>query len=184
MKLIQTVAPTSNCVTLVEMKNFLRVLHANDDDMITSMILMAQQSAELVMNRQIMPCTYELYFDVMDSEMILPRPPFISLESFQTYDGNIWNDVADYELDDKSTPCSLDPTSWDIISPAKNGVKVVYRAGWADTTKVPESIKAWIKIQVSTYYENRESFVVGVSVSELPKSHVDSLIERYRICNV
>ena len=184
MKLIQTVAQTSNCVTLAEMKNFLRVLHSDDDDMITSMILMAQQSAELIMNRQIMPCTYELYFDAMEIVMVLPRPPFLELVSFQTYDGSVWNNVGKYELDDKVTPAALHPTSWGTISPAKNGVKVVYRAGWADATKVPEPIKSWIKIQVATYYENRESFVIGVSVSELPQSHVDSLVERYRICNV
>lgn len=183
MKLIQTVAPTTNSVTLEEMKNFLRVLHSDDDEMITSMILMAEQSAELIMNRQIMPCTYELYFDAMASEMILPRPPFISLESFQTLDETIWSDVTEYELDDKSTPASLHPTSWGTISPAKNGVRVVYRAGWSDATKVPEPIKAWVKIQVSTYYENRESFVIGTIIAKLPKSHVDSLIERYRICN-
>ena len=184
MKLIQSIAPSANSVTLDEMKNFLRVLHADDDEMISSMILMAQQSAELIMNRQIMPCTFELYFDAMPSEITLPRPPFISVESFQTYDGDAWNGVSEYELDEFSTQAVLYPTSWGAISPAKNGVKVVYRAGWADASKVPESIKAWIKIQVSTYYENRESFVVGVSVSELPPSHVDSLINRYRICNI
>lgn len=184
MKLIQSIAPTENSVTLQETKNFLRVLHSDDDAMIISMILMASQSAELIMNRQIMPCTYELYFDAMPSEIVLPRPPFISVESFETFDGALWNGVNEYELDEMSTPSSLYPTSWGTISPAKNGVRVIYKAGWADASKVPESIKAWIKIQVSTYYENRESFVIGTIVSKLPASHVDSLISRYRICNV
>lgn len=166
------------------MKHFLRVLHLNDDDMIKSMITQASQSAELIMNRQIMPCTYELYFDAMPGEITLPRPPFMELVSFQTLNETVWSDVLEYELDDKATPAVLYPTSWGTISPAKNGVRVIYKAGWADATKVPESIKSWIKIQVATYYENRESFVVGVSVSELPASHVDSLINRYRICNV
>lgn len=176
MKLIQSIAPTESSVTLEEMKNFLRVLHTNDDAMISSMITQAQQSAELIMNRQIMPATFELYFDAMPSEIVLPRPPFLELVSFES--------ATEYELDDKSTPAVLYPTTWGTISPAKNGVKVVYRAGWDDASKVPESIKAWIKIQVSTYYENRETFVIGTIVSELPPSHVDSLIERYRICNI
>jgi len=183
MKLIQSIAPTESSITLEEMKNFLRVLHTDDDAMISSMITQAQQSAELIMNRQIMPTTFELYFDAMPSEIVLPRPPFLELVSFQTFD-DVWSDVLEYELDDKSTPAVLYPTSWETISPAKNGVRVVYRAGWADASKVPESIKAWIKIQVSTYYENRETFVIGTIVSKLPPSHVDSLIERYRICNV
>lgn len=176
MKLIQSIAPTESSVTLEEMKNFLRVLHTNDDAMISSMITQAQQSAELIMNRQIMPATFELYFDAMPSEIVLPRPPFLELVSFES--------ATEYELDDKSTPAVLYPTTWGTISPAKNGVKVVYRAGWDDASKVPESIKAWIKIQVSTYYENRETFEIGTIVSELPPSHVDSLIERYRICNI
>ncbi len=114
MKLIQTVAPTSNCVTLDEMKNYLRVLHSDDDGMISSMVLMAQQSAEIIMNRQIMPCTYELYLDAMQSEIVLPRPPFKSLESFQFFDGEIWSDISKYQMDDKATPAVLYATSWGV----------------------------------------------------------------------
>lgn len=184
MKLIQSIAPLLEPVTLDEMKLFLRVLHSDDDALIGSMITAASQSAELIMNRQIMPCTYELYFDVMQSEIILPRPPFIALDSFQVFNGAIWNDVADYELDDKATPALLYPASWSTISPGKNSVKIIYTAGYADASKVPESIKAWIKIQVSTYYENREAFVIGTIVSSLPSSHVDSLLNRYRVHNL
>ena len=184
MKLIQSIAPTTNAVTLDEMKHFLRVLHTDDDVLINSMIRQAQESAELIMNRQIMPCTFELYFDAMPNEIILPRPPLLELVSFETYNLVAWFSVSEYTLDDKSTPAVLYPASWETIRPEKNGVKVVYRAGWEDASKVPESIKAWIKIQVSTYYENRETFIVGASVSELPPSHVNSLIERYRVCNI
>ncbi len=184
MKLNQSIAPTSSPVTLDEMKNYLRVLHSDDDAMITSMVIQATQSAELMMNRQIMPCTFELYFDAMQSEMVLPRPPFISLESFQTYDGEVWNDVSEYQLDDKTTPAVLYPTSWGTLSSLKNSVKVIYKAGWIDATVVPEPIKAWIKIQVATYYEHREAFVLNATITELPPSHINSLIERYRIHNL
>lgn len=184
MKLIQSIAPTSDPVTLEEMKLFLRVLHDDDNALIGSMITQAAQSAEIIMNRQIMPSTYELYFDAIQSKTVLPRPPFLTLDSFQVFDGTIWNNVTDYELDDKATPALLYTASWPVISPGKNSVKIVYTAGYLDRSKVPESIKAWIKIQVSTYYENRESFVIGTIVSEVPNSHVDSLLNRYRVHNV
>ena len=184
MKLVLSVPSTSNSVTLEEMKHYLRVLHTKDDEMITSMITQSSQRAESIMNRQIMPCTYELYFDVMQDEITLPRPPFMSLESFQVFDGDTWNDISEYQLDDKSTPAVLYPTSWPLISSDINSVKIVYKAGWASASDVFETIKQWIKIQVSTYYANREAFVIGANVSELPASHVDSLVKRHRIHNL
>ena len=184
MNLIQSVAPSSQPVTLEEAKDFLRILDTDDDVLIGSMILQATQSAEIIMNRQIMPATYELYLNAMHSEIILPRPPFISLESFQAFDGTVWNDVSEYDLDDKAMLAALYPSFTGVVSSKKNSVKVVYKAGYAAADKVPESIKTWIKIQVSSYYENREPFVVGVSVSELPYSHVNALLNRYKVHNV
>ena len=181
MKLVQVVTPSNTSVTLAEMKVFLRVISDDDNDLITSMITQAEQSAELVMNRQIMPARYELYFDNTQDEITLPRPPFRSLISLESYDGESWNEVTDYELDDKILPAKIFVNSWGATSSMKNSVKVVFESGWEDNSKVPEAIKAWIKIQVSTYYEHREAFVLGTTVSELPPSHVDSLIERYRI---
>jgi len=185
MKLRQTIAPVAPPVTLAEMKAHLYILHDRDDLMITSMIFQATQSAEIDMNRQIMPATYELYFDALSTEMVLPRPPFISLESFQIFDGEAWNDVdpLDYLLDDKGEPAALYMRNFPgEISSDRNSVKVVYKAGWEDATKVPEPIKAWIKIQVSTFYEHRDEFVLNATVNKLP--HVDGLIQRYRIHNV
>lgn len=172
MKLIQSVAPILEPITLAEMKAFLHVTSNNDDTLIESYITAAREKAESIMNRQLMPATFELYFDAMQSEIVLPRPPFVSLTSFQANDGTAWNDVT-HELDDKSTPASLHVTTWPLISSDKNSVKVVYTSGYADVTKVPESIKAWIRIEVGYMYDQ-----------EAKRINVDVLLNSFRVIPV
>ena len=45
MKLIQSVAPTTDPIALADMKSFLRVLHTDDDALITSYIKAACEKA-------------------------------------------------------------------------------------------------------------------------------------------
>ena len=172
MKLIQSIAPTLEPITLAEMKLFIGLTKAGDDALVESYITTARQKAESIMNRQLMPCTYELYFDVMPSEITLHRPPFVNLVSFQAFDGTTWNDVVN-ELDDKSTPVLLYVTEWPLISSNKNSVKVVYEAGYTDATKVPESIKSWIRIEVGYMYDQ-----------EAKRINVDALLDSYRVIPV
>lgn len=172
MKLIQSVAPSVEPLTLAEMKTFLRVLHDDDNELITSYITAAREKAESIMNRQIILATYELYFDVLPSEFKLPRPPFVALDSFQVFDGTAWNDI-EYDLDDKNTPAILHVTTWPLVSSNRNSIKVVYQAGYEDATKVPESIKAWIRIEVEMMYDE-----------EKPRINVDAFLSSYRVIPV
>lgn len=173
VKLSQSVAPTSEPITLAEMKLFISLTKVGDDALVESYITTARQKAESIINRQLMPCTYELYFDVMPSEITLHRPPFVNLVSFQAFDGDVWNDVTDYELDDKSTPALLYAKSTPTISSNKNSVKVVYKAGYEDASKVPESIKSWIRIEVGYMYDQ-----------EAKRINVDALLNSYRVIPV
>lgn len=173
MKLIQSIAPTLEPITLVEMKLFLRVLHADDDVLISSYIRAARERAETIMNRQLISATFELYFDVIQNWIILPRPPFVNIDSFQAYDGTAWNDISQYQIDDKAVPSVLSAISWPFVSSDVNSIKVVYRAGYADASKVPASIKAWLLLEVEKMYDE-----------EKPRINVDSLLNSYRIISV
>ena len=170
MKLVQTVPPTSEPLTLTEAKAFLRVLHSEDDAIIGSLITAAREKAETIMNRQLMPATFELYFDETRSAITLPRPPFVSLVVVAAFDGTTWNDVADYDLDDKAVPAVLHVSSWPAVSSGKNSVRVIYTSGYADASKVPESIKAWMRIELEMMYDE-----------EKPRVNVDALLNSYRI---
>ena len=170
MKLIKSIEPTSEPVSLEEMKNFLRVLRDNDDTLIESYITAAREKAESIMNIQLIECTYELYLDATQSEIALSRPPFVSIESFQAYDGIIWNDVTGYDLDDKVLPAKVYVQSYPAIASTKNSIKIVYKSGYADADSVPERIKAWIRFEVEMMYDQ-----------EKPRVKVDSLLTPFRV---
>ena len=173
MKLIQTVAPSSEPLTLAEMKSFLRVLHGEDDVLITSYITAAREKAESIMNRQLIEAEFTLYLDATRGSITLPRPPFVELVSVQAYDGSTWNDVTEYDLDDKIVPAVLHVSSWPTVSSDKNSIKVVYRSGYADVSKVPDSIKAWLRIEVEMMYDE-----------ERQRVNVDALLNSYRVIPV
>jgi hypothetical protein len=49
---------------------------------------------------------------------------------------------------------------------------------------VPEPIKQWIRLQVGSLYENRESWTVGRTAVMNENAFVDRLLDRYRVFTV
>ena len=69
---------------------------------------------------------------------------------------------------------------WPATRGEINAVRVRYVAGYSDAASVPESIKAWIKLQVGAMYENRESEVVEKGAA-ITLGFADRLLDRYRV---
>lgn len=175
MKLVLATAPINKPVTLDEAKAFLRVLTTDEDALIESLIAVATDKAEQITNRQLAVATYELYDDRVPSVLKLPKPPLVSVTSVQALRDGSYVDV-DYKIDDKADPSVLyidDTTSDDEV----NAFKVVYQSGYSNC---PEVIKQWILVQVSTMYEQRESFQ-NVTTNNMPRTFVDHLLDSYRV---
>ena len=78
MRLKQTKAPTSEPVTLAELKLHLRVEDNTDDDLITEIGKAARLWVEKATGRQLMPATWQMTLDSFpggDGIILLPRPP-------------------------------------------------------------------------------------------------------------
>lgn len=170
MKRIQVAEPASEPLALEDMKVYLRMLHSEDDTRISSLIKAAREKAEKITNCQMVEATYALYLDAPQDIIKLTLPPFVSLESFQAFDGDTWNDVTDYDLDDKAIPAILHVDSWPTVSEKRNSIKVLYKCGYSDAKHVPASIKTWMCIEVEKMYDE-----------ESPRIDVDALLSQHRI---
>lgn len=196
--------PATEPVTLAEAKLHLRVDIADDDALITALIVAARIECENVLKRSLITQTWELVLDSFPS-LYRPGPPydypatiFLPMPPAQSVTSVTYIDAAgaaqtlasnQYVLDKDSEPARLVSAAgvdWPATNPLYiNAVRVRYVAGFGvAASAVPEVIKLWIKIRAATAYENREQIIAEprVTVQEIP--YVDSLLDRYRIVQV
>lgn len=205
--LIQTVPPAIEPVTLADAKNHLR-LDADltaDDTLVSMLIGAARRYAESYTGRSFITQGWQLVLDAFPGPGCLGVPwgtPYsipptaIQLErgtvqsvgpiSYLDMSG-VWQtmDPATYVAELSGCPARITPTFgriWPIPLPQIGSVKVAYTAGYGDVaTNVPEGIRQWILMRLSTLYRNREDVAVLTKgkVEELP--YVDALLDPYRV---
>ncbi len=182
--------PTSEPVTLAEAKLYTRVDTDVDDTLIESFIVAARHQAENHLRRQLMTATYELILDSFPgSDTIkLPMAPLISVTSVAYLDTVGDNQTLtvtdDYIVDIKSEPGRIflpDGATWPSTENRPSTVVITYVAGYASAALVPEPIKTWIMMAVSSMYDNRAQFAVGTIVSPMPRSFLTGLLDPYTL---
>jgi uncharacterized phiE125 gp8 family phage protein len=187
---LRLVTPASAlAVSLAEAKAHLRVDSADEDTLITAMITSATEVAEQLTGRAIMPQTWELTLDTFANGIVLTRVPATAITTFTYVDGaGATQTPVGYRLrnsDDFGLAVVLPAygTNWPETLDDTETVKVRFTAGYADAAAVPEPIKAWIKLTVSTMYENREgeSYSARAVSTTVKMSFVDGLLDRYRV---
>ena len=196
MSLKRITAPSTQCVTVAEVKDFLRLQGTTAEDyLLQSFIKSAESYAENYMKRSINKQQWELRIDDFnghDGDIELPRPPLttVSSEVVVTYvKDTTAGDTTSISataltIDYQSEPGVLYPSydnEWPDPRDEHNAVRITYYSGYATPALVPESIKQWVKLRVGSMYENRESLMVGTGnfISELPHSYVDGLLDEF-----
>lgn len=184
-------AATALAVSLVEAKAHLRVDVADDDALITALIAAATEAAEQAMaGRAVMPQTWEYTLDAFPGAFALTRLPVASVTSITYAEAVAGNatvlsgsaytlDVADDYGFAYVTPAYN--TSWPRTRDQVNAVALRYVAGYANAAAVPESIKAWIKLQIGAMYENREA---EGTAQTFKLGYADRLLDRYKLWGV
>jgi len=169
MRLRLVTPPASEPISLAEAKAFLRVEHAEDDALITSLIEAARQRAELIADsRQLITATWELVlpeFPANNGAIELPRPPLQSVSSLTYYDagGNqqTLTEGSDYVVDTDGEPGRVRPapdTYWPIAAHREDAVTVRFVAGYGDTgSDVPAGLRAGMLLWISHHYDNRQN---------------------------
>lgn len=179
----------SPVVSLADAKLHLRVDGSDEDALITAMVAAATQQAEHELQRSLVRQVWERRLDAFPAaEIRLGRPPVASIVSVTYVDlAGVTQTVpsASYTLDDSTDGGSgvVVPVAgyqWPATGSGANVVRVRFQAGADTAAGVPESIRAWILLQVGALYRNREAFSAGVTVQELPGRFTDMLLDPWR----
>lgn len=186
MSLRLVTAPTTPALSLAEAKAHLRVDSTAEDTLIESLVTAATDMAEQQTRRALMQQTWELTLDAFPTAFELTRVPVQSIASVK------YTDISGVEQ-------TLDPSAYTLdtsdgygfayVKPAygtewpsaREGVKVRYVAGYADAAAVPEPIVQWIKLMVSTMFDNRETEAYSSRAvsTTVRMQFVDRLLDRY-----
>lgn len=181
-------------VTLAEAKLHCKVDGTDEDSLVTALVTAATDLAEQKTGRAIMAQTWELTLDAFPAAFELTRVPVQAITSIKYFDTNGVQQTLDsnlYSLDaanDNGFAYVVPAynTDWPATRDQINAVVVRYTAGYADAASVPEGIKQWIKLMVSTMYENRETEAYSSRAvsTTVQMSFVDRLLDRYKLVTV
>ncbi len=176
-------APASEPVTLAEAKAHLRVEVADEDSLITALIVVAREAAEAHTRRALVTQTWRLTLDRFpaalqpwwdgvrqvadmpgDGNIIeLPRPPLVSVTSVTVYDdadNPVAVPAASYYVDSDSEPGRVSLRSgktWPAVGRVAGGVEVVFVAGYGAASAVPQAIRQGMLMLIGHLFERREA---------------------------
>ena len=179
MQLVQTVAPTQKPITLEEAKAFLRVTDTADDATINLLIGAVTDHVENVTNRQLNTATYELFCESFITK--LPKNPIQALTKieYMDVDGSyIELDSTTYYLYENNGVACIHYEELPTVYEHKKSVKISFVSGYLT---VPDAIKSYMNVKVSTLYENREQFVIGASIAEFGNEFIENMLSSYRV---
>jgi len=181
MNLIQTVAPLSEPLSLEDAKTFMHILEDDEDTLIESFISGAREYAENYTNRQLEVATFELTNEIIYCGFALPKNPVQSVTKIEYMDLNGTYQImpnTDYYVYVDNGISKLHINKMPSYKCDKRAFKITFVSGY---DVVPSSIISYIKMAVSTMYENRESYVIGVSVDKSANPLLDKMLNIYRI---
>ena len=178
-------APTVEPVTISEVKAMALVHHDLDDALLSTLVTAEREYGEAETGLSWAEKTLELIlpgFPVGD--VSLQAPPVNSVLSVKYIDPDgIERTLSDnsYYVDKDSFPGFIKPAgAWPETAERTNAVKIRYVAGaWGGL--LPASAKTFILHRVATRYAQRESFVVGPNIKELPRDYLIGLLDYMKL---
>lgn len=187
-------APIAEPLSLAEVKAHLRVDIADDDALISLLIIAARQYCEQATARSLVTQQWAL---VMDGFYSLPgRVLQLEKGPVQSIDSITYVDMAGAPQTWPATEYAADLTGplaritprfgkiWPITLPQIGTATVSFTAGYGAPSAVPEGLKSWMKLRIGTLYKNRESVLVDGRIDVVPLPFVDGLLDAYTIRRV
>jgi len=184
MNLVQTIAPDNEPLSLDDAKTFMHILEDDEDELITSMTVGAREYAENYTNRQFEIATYELITDRLFQGLTIPKSPVTEIVSVEYMDSDgVYQTLStdDYYSYVDYGATKLEFSSFPSYKDDKRAIKITFKAGY---TTVPSSIVSYLKVLVSTMYENREQYVLGVSIETMANPAIHKMLDMYKVQSV
>lgn len=190
MRLELITAPTTQPVTLAEVKTRLRIDDASDDAGVNRLIAAATAHAESMCRRAFVTQTWALTLDAFPCGSItLPLPPLQTVDEITYVDVNGTTTVlasTEYLVDKNGLVGMVHRAyqkSWPTTRAQPMAVRVKFTAGYGAAASVPADLVSAMMLLVAHWDQNREPVVVGTITSTLPMS-VDALLAPYVVPGV
>lgn len=155
------------------------------DPLLSALIIAARQQAEKETGRALITQQWEYTDDDFDCRIQLPKPALISVQSVKYLDTNGVQqtlDSGEYQVVTSELVGYLQPAyskSWPAYRPQPDSIVVAYTCGYGAASAVPQSIKAWMLMAISTLYSQREAIITGTIVAEVPRDFFAGLLDPY-----
>lgn len=182
---IVTVEPTSEPVSVVDARSFLKIDGTDDDTLISSIVQTSREWVEQKTGRSLITQTRVLnldYFPCGDT-IELPNGKVQSITTIKYYDNNDAQQTlsaSDYwtDLSSKSARIKI-KNYWPATNKRLNAVEITYVSGYGTSDDVPRPLCSAIMLLIGHLYEHREENS-SVRLDEIPFG-VDRLVEPYII---
>lgn len=167
-----TTGPTSEPVTLLYVRNWLKMDEISDDDaIIVSLMAAAREKIQLLSGRALMSQTIEEVFDRWPfcGALELALSPVTAVASIQYRDDNGTYqtlNATNYDVDLISATARIYRTPTGTLPiPGRfaNAWKVTYTAGYASAAEVPGVLKTAMAAQVCLDYSQREGYKIDTN---------------------
>lgn len=208
-QLDQVVGPAAEPLSVAEAKLHSRVEVLDDDALIARLIVAMRQRAEVRLRRRLLTQTWDLSLDAWPTprydggrrreQLYLPATVPAEISGQLAGYGPLQSVVSITYLDATRTVQTIDPADYRVI-PGLPGrifpitgkawpavlrepacITVRFTGGFADATDPRlECVKQWMLVNIGTFYEQRESILVGGVAT--PITLCDSLLDPLRWC--
>lgn len=156
-----TTGPSSEPVTVAEVKLALRLDGSDLDTDIAMLIQSARELAEHETGVVLLPQTLKLELTSWPAALTLIRAPVRGVASVEYWDGAAWQTISNtlYKVYQDGVIWRIDPVStWPSLGTgAGPRVRVVFTAGYDDAAHVPACVKRWIIAQVGQWLRSPEA---------------------------
>jgi len=161
-------------VSTADLKTHCRISTSEDDTYLEALESAAVRTLEEYTNLLLLTSTCKQYGNSFEDLNILFKSP-AQAESFEVkYRKNdAWVTFSDADLIHLIKPARVTLKTNGSIPSAQDTFQAwyaQYKVGYADIASIPKPLIQAIKIIVATMYENRQSVIVGKTVSEIPKT--------------
>lgn len=161
MFITRTVAPTTEPITVAELKTHLRIDASTEDTYLGIIIASARQIVESYILKSLITQTWNLWLDaheLKDGYIDLPRGPLQGINFFKYYtsDNTIQTFGDDYSSIITSSRLVLNNgTYFPTDLRPLNSIFISYITGYGSASSIPAEIKTAIYMVASNLYEHR-----------------------------
>jgi uncharacterized phiE125 gp8 family phage protein len=162
MNAIPIAGPAVEPLTVLEMRAFLRLDDAAEDDLVATLVRTARHCVEEASGRRLIAQTWRLALDRWPDDRLVrvPLSPLIAVEGIKVFDaGGLATVVAPalYRVDAETDPARIvvDPAA-PIPGRSSHGVEIEVRVGYgAGAEAVPAPLRHAVRMLVARWFEHR-----------------------------